>query len=263
MEQGAQNTNALLLEFANIFVGDDEASAVDLGAVENVNFTGEKAGFIKESDNRGQIVDFKGLTGIINFRWLEPGDLSRIETLFKGIVSLTNTAGTPVAGATQLVASGFENRTNIRIENQNGDGSQPTIDSVVGSVDGALTENVDFVIAKNGYGDWGIVPNTAGANLTTTAQTLTITYDYTPNASRSISGGETKIATPRFIKLVGPKAGDETKRRIVKIASSTADSDLVLPFLEPEKAGDVGGFDITMRGAKKKTWEIIDEINPS
>lgn len=112
--------------------------------------------------------------------------------------TITTTAGSLVSGASQVVSSGAWNYKDfIEIENQNGDGSAITVNSVTGATDGALTVDVDFWVGrKSDNGPYGIFldDSNVGTSLTTEAQNITINYDYTPNASKTIySGGKTEL----------------------------------------------------------------------
>lgn len=99
-------------------------------------------------------------------------------------LSLLNVAGTLVSGASQVIANPFVANQFYPITNQNGSGAIITVNSVTGGTDGALTAQDDyFLVQQNGIR--GIVLNTVAwsTNITTLAQTITINYDYTPNAS--------------------------------------------------------------------------------
>ncbi len=262
---GALKESALLLEFADVFIGDDSGSLVDFGSVRNVTFTAIQNPIDILSDNRGSVVRKNRLNGSVAFDWLEAGDPDNLDSLMKGLVTKSIVAGTPVLGALQVIASPFVPNLFVVIENQNGDETKPTINSVTGSVDGALVEDDDFSIVQNAQGDWGIVMNTVagGTTLTTLAQTITLDYDYTPNSSSRITGGTSKVSTPRFVKLVGPSVDDPLLTRTVVLESAFLDADAVLPFLDTEQAADVGVFPVVMTNEKDAVWFYEDEINPS
>lgn len=261
----ALDSQALLLEYGNVYVGDDDASAVDLGAVRNVQFIGVQTALDIRSDNRGSVVRKNRINGTIQFDWLEAGDMAKLENILKGLVTLTTNAGSLVSGATQDLESPFVAGKFYELENQNGDGTAPTINSVTGATDGALVANDDYILTQNGQGKWGIVMNSVagGITLTTLSQVVTIDYDYTPNASLAISGGTSRVATERYVKIVGPSADDATKERTVVLTEAVVDGDITLPFLDTEEANDVGVMPITFINDKNATWSITDEINPN
>lgn len=93
-------------------------------------------------------------------------------------------AGSLVTGATQVIASGFTYNKFYPIANQNGDGSAISITSVVASTNWALTSepdaDADYVKTNVGWVYGIIILNST--TVTTTSQTITITYDYTPSS---------------------------------------------------------------------------------
>jgi hypothetical protein len=118
-------------------------------------------------------------------------------TLLRGSLDTrTATAGTPVAGATQVIASGdWGFKEFVPITNQNGDGSAITVNSVTGSTDGALIDEDDYLVVVDKNGVYGVAFSDASATtLTTESQTMTIDYDYTPSASvKRASGDKTDL----------------------------------------------------------------------
>lgn len=131
---------------------------------------------------------------------MAPSDLwtwssEAIEKLGAGLFTRTAVAGTTVSGAEQVVASGdWSFDRVIMLDGQNSDGSEPTINSVTGSTDGAgATDDYDVVELAGG---WALVPRD-GTNFTTELQSLTIDYDYTPAAMYELTAGTTsKVLVP-------------------------------------------------------------------
>ena len=118
-----------------------------------------------------------------------------ISALGAGLFTRTAVAGTLVSDASQAVLSGnwsFDRA--ILLANQNFDGSEVTIVSVTGSVDGAGSAD-DYDIAEIA-GGYSVIPRD-GTNFTTEVQTLTIVYDYTPAAHYVLAAGTTsKVLLP-------------------------------------------------------------------
>ena len=113
-----------------------------------------------------------------------------------GAFNLETVAGTPVSGATQVITSGnWEFDKGILFAGQNDDGTVPTVNSVTGSTDGAGAAD-DYTTVK-GPGGWYLVP-LDGTNFTTESQSLTIDYDYTPSASKKLTGGTSSIELTKF-----------------------------------------------------------------
>lgn len=105
-----------------------------------------------------------------------------------GLITEETTAGTPVVGGTQTVASGaWAYSQFIELTGKESDGSQPTINSVTGSVDGALVLDTDYFVMK-GVGGWGIYIIDS-ATVTTEAQNIVIDSDYTPAAGSTLYSG--------------------------------------------------------------------------
>lgn len=88
-------------------------------------------------------------------------------------IQLLESAGTPVAGETQIINTFTSFEDKIAIENQNWDGSAITVNSVIGSVDGALVENTDFQVTTDLAGDYAIqLLESAGALVPGASQVL-------------------------------------------------------------------------------------------
>jgi hypothetical protein len=81
------------------------------------------------------------------------------------------------------------------IENQNGDGSLPTINSVTGSVDGALVLDTDYFVTKLPEAGWAIYV-VDSVSVTTESQDIVINVDYTPAAQTILKRGGVKVMTP-------------------------------------------------------------------
>ncbi len=189
--------------------------------------------------------------------------MAKLENIMKGIVTRTTVAGTPVAGATQTESSGDWGYDDpIIIENQNGNGTELTINSVTGGTDGALVEGTDYFVGTDSLGQT-VVTIIDSATVTTEAQDMVIDYDYTPNASQTVSGGTSKVATERYVKIVGPSADDPLLERTVILEEAVIDGDVEFPFLDTEEANDVGVMPVTFINDKNATWSITDEINPN
>ncbi len=123
-------------------------------------------------------------------------DLGLISSLTGGLYTYTTVDGTPVAGADQVVGSGDWNYDKtILLANQMGDGTQPTINTVTGSVDGVLVLDTDYFVANLSGAGWAVVILDS-ATVTTEAQDMTINTDYTPAAQTILKRGGIKIIEP-------------------------------------------------------------------
>lgn len=259
----ALDSAALLIEHGNVWVGDDSGSLVDLGAVRNVRFTAMQVRNKIESDNRGTLINKVRLQGKVEFDWLEAGNGANITELFKGLVTRTTEAGTPVSNYQQTVTSGsWAYNTFIPFTYQDYDGTAPNIDSVTGATDSTLTVNVDYIVVQHDDGRWGIMILDS-STVTTTSQNVVIQYDYTPAASQTVTGGTNQTATNRYLKIIGPSEDDSNKTRVVILEECTVTSDLLIPFVEVENANDVGVMPVVAESNKGTTWTYTDQVNPS
>lgn len=125
--------------------------------------------------------------------------------------TVTETAGSLVSGATQVLVSGaWATNTFYPIEHQNGDGSAISITSVVGTVDSTLAANDDYdLVVVDGV--YGIVLQdfSPATTLSTLSQNITITYSYTPNASWTAKGGANSTI-PRVMCRITTENGGTT-----------------------------------------------------
>jgi len=123
-------------------------------------------------------------------------DLDFIDALTGGLYAKTVNPGTPVAAASQTIASGdwvFDQI--VLFEGQNSDLAAPSITSVTAGTDGVLAEGTDYnlvLLPEVGYG----ISIVDSANVTIEAQDIVIVYGYTPAGSTTLTRGGVKIITP-------------------------------------------------------------------
>ena len=251
----ALNKNSLLIESGNIFVGDDADSLVDLGALRNLEFRAENIKTSISSDNRGTLIDQVRMNGMISFEWLEAGSVSSLEQLFKGIVEKEISTADPVTVTDEslLLVKGDL----VFIANSNSDGSKTTIDLLKLEDDTPLVEGTDFeTVLINGK--TAILLLDAYASETVTALA---TYTHTPAVSLKLTGGTTKTATPRYVKIVGPAANDPTKSRTIILEAATAESELLIQFVQTDNSSDAGVMPVTLKGQEESLWSYTDTHN--
>lgn len=188
-------------------------------------------------------------------------EMSNIHKLMSGASGYSATAASPVAGATQTIASGsWEYDKFIPIANQNGDGSAITINSVTLGTDGAIVLDTDYYAgfdAQGKYGIWII----DSATVTTEAQSVVINYDYTPSASRKLTFGSNSVdITPRALRLrknLGTVASP--KYFTVYIYSAVNESGLSMTFPRFD-ATDPTTLSVTMTGQLDETRSDLDQL---
>lgn len=260
----ALDSGSIMLQYGNLFVGDDAGSVVDCGAVRDVKFMGDPVRTKVLSDNRGEIVNKIRLQGNFEATLLEPGNMAILENIFKGIVTKTSTAGsaTPVTGEVTASGSWAYGRI-IFFAQQSGTQISPTSVTVTGSVDGLRTVVTDYDIVQDPATlKWGVaIKDSVG--VTTLTQTITLAYTSTPSAALVLTGGTNQTATVRYIKIEGPSEDDSSVKRTVVIASAICSSPLLMEFVDVENGGDVGKMPVRFEGLKGVEWTITDAINPT
>lgn len=176
---------------------DNGATFEDLGVFEaGLTITHNFDKLEQESGNAGKLkARVKNETLAVAPSLLWTWDLQALAKASGGLFTFVDVPGTPVAGADQVIASGWAKNIFIPFTNQNGDGTAPTVNSVTGSVDNALTELTEYIIIQQGS-EWGIILLDA---VTTLAQDVTINTDYTPSASTKLTSGKVSTTLERVI----------------------------------------------------------------
>jgi len=167
-----------------------------------------------------EVDDAQGTLTIYKDEW----DISfnRVEVLTKavseivyGFDTFTDVAGALVSGATQVVASGDWVYDKLMIiENQNGDGSDVTVNSVTGGTDGPLVLNTDYFVAQDALGNTCVYVIDS-ATVTTEAQTITIDYDYTPDAYYTQTNNTSTVEMPNLMFRAQMKNDDGKQMELI------------------------------------------------
>ena len=188
---------------------------------------------------------------------LEDMGVDTVELLLGGL-NRTDVAGTIVAGASQVVTSGSWGYNDpFVIENQNGDGTQLTINSVTGGTDGALVANTDYFVWKNSNWDT-IITVIDSTTVTTESQTITVNYDYTPNASEQIEVNSSFTENALFeVKIT---ATDNGKNRTINLTPARFEAPYNMNFLDVVEAGDITGATLTFIWEKDSKLTYKNEI---
>jgi len=236
-----------------VLVGDSFDALTDIGALRNPVITSMAENQSIEFDNVDALEKFvKGKDFQITFDLAEI-NLDNLAVLDAGMINLTTVAAAPVAGAEQVVASGAWNyNTFIKIANQMGDGTSPTVNSVTGGTDGALVEDTDFYVGQNAQGEWGIFVIDS-TDVTTLAQTLTIDYDYTPNASKKLTFNEDGDKTLKCMRIINEDNNGNQFR--IDIEEGTNFAPISIDFAGDEE-DDVAILPVDFQG---KIVEWVDE----
>jgi len=245
-------------------VGATVGTLVDLGAMKGIKFTEELDKVSIMSDNAGEVY-----AGIRNHKATVEGDLieinlTNLNTLRGGIDTYATVPAAAVNGHSYVVASGaWKYNVFIELDFQNGDLSKITPTSVTAGTDGLLTLDTDYVIVQDaGTGHWGIVVIDS-LKLTKEAQTLTILFDYTPNAAKTLTSGGKLTITPNVVRITNTDANDKVFRITVYKATNAQGIELELQSDDAEDPNVVpikleGVLDVS-RIAGDQLFEIYDE----
>ena len=242
-----QRNDALRFGSAVLEIGPDFSSLTNVGAIRDLVFTHKGETVEIEFDNTDSIKFFKkGQKGSFTFLLAEI-DMTILSQVEEGLVNLSTVPGTLVMGAVQLVTNGsWSDKTFIPITNQNGNCAVISITSVVGSVDGALTAAADDFEEISVNGVYGIVLNiTEGAALTTAAQNITITYNYTPSASKNITFNDFGQKTEFVARITNTNSVGNALR--IDLSGVTNLKPLSFPLLS-DNADDVSTLELELDG---------------
>lgn len=187
-------------------------SYLDVGAIQGLKFTEELEVNAEENDNTDSTDRVTKQTAQVVCTLMEPlSDAARV-ILRNDLDTRTPTLASKVSDEEQVVQSGgWDYNIFIPIEHQNSDGTIILLDAgvvtVVAGTNGALTVVTDFDMVRSN-GIWGIIVKDS-SKVTTIAQTLTITYDYTPAASVLWQTGDKSTLT-KFMAKITTKNDDNT-----------------------------------------------------
>jgi hypothetical protein len=266
VQTSVQNSGTIRLpDGCKVEYGADVGSLVDVGAIDgDVSAELTYDVFKVDSANAGTVANqIKNMVMNLSFNLMEV-NLENIANLSGGMATTEDVAGSTVSGATQTVTSGnWAYNKFILIENQNGDGSAITVNSVSGGTDGTLTEDTDYYVGQNEVGEWGIFVIDS-TNVTTTSQDLTIDYDYTPNSGKKLNAGTSTLElTGKVVRFT--HTDENSKKFQLTVWSAKPSSGFTLTF--PAATNDTvmtvpisleGQLD-TSRADGKQLFELLDE----
>jgi hypothetical protein len=174
------------------YTTDNFSSFTGIGAADAIVLTETITPLDGEPDNaekprRADGIASQEVTTTFNM-W--ESDPVKLAALRGGIDVVVQTAGTPVVGASQAMASGaWEYDVPFQLQGQNASGLAPSITSITGSVDGVILENTDFFLQKDASTKKWSVVIIDSVTVTTEAQIMTVIYDYTPASKTEVSTG--------------------------------------------------------------------------
>ena len=239
---GIINEARLLAGAGEFYVGTNPNSLVRIGAYRDALIESKRESTKLTFDNdelnkfkRGDEFSFKFKLGEI--------DPDTIASNNAGWITATTTPGTPVTGAVQVIANTAYLTLN-EIENQNATLALLTVTSVVGSVDGALVANTDYVLVIGPGGKTNIYLINS-VTVTTATQNLTVTYNYTPAESVAYTFTKTGIADTFYAKFIHERA--DGKQVIINLEDVQNILGLTIDFVGNSE-DDVATCDIELNG---------------
>lgn len=221
MQTEIQSPNAIRAGSILLEVGPNLSSLVNLGALRDVSFEqqGENANI--EFDNAEGISKYYNKRTFQLNATLAEIDWDNLAIINANEVTVVNENGDPVSGEEQVVdADTYDLDKTIELEGQNADGSAPTINSVTGSVDGALAA-ADYDLVKQSNGRYALVLN-SGAGVTTTDQTITVDYDYTPSATKVVTINDSGTREKQVMRITNTNEAGKTLVVVVEGVANVA-----------------------------------------
>lgn len=246
-----QKTAAIRKGSVRVLVGDDFDSLVDIGALRNPVFTSLAENQAIQFDNVDDLKKFiNGKKVGVTFDLAEV-NLTNLAKLDGGLMTLSTVAASPVAVTDEAHGTGWTVGQPIKLNNKDGDNT--VVGSIVVEEDGTpLVLNTDYnVFVGNGVnGELGytfIVPITAQTGV------ITVSYSYTPNASKKIVFNDSGDKTLVCMRLINTDADGKTFK--IDIEEGTNFAPISIDFASDDEA-DVAIAAIDFQG---NIVEIVDE----
>jgi hypothetical protein len=246
-----QNPTAIRKGAVKVEIGDDFDSLVNIGALRNpvINSVAENQAITFDNvDDLKKFVNGKKVE--MSFDLAEI-NLTNLATLDAGLIELTTQAGTEQNVTGEALGTGWTVGQPIKLAKKNGDGTIVT--NIVIDADGTpLTADMDYYtyVADGSNGESGytyIVPVTAQAGV------LDADYNYTPNASKTITLKDSGTKTGKVMRITNvDENGKEFK---IDIENATNFAPISIDFAGDDEE-DVAILPITFQG---QLVEIKDE----
>jgi hypothetical protein len=219
-QTSVQNPDAIRIGSCKLEVEDYPGtftSMINVGILKGAKLTVNRQSITIQPDNAPEVDVSDQITGAEVTATLHEWTLETLEKL--GLGTVTTVTGTAVSGKVLNIASGAWGYSQfIPVTDQ----PSATIASVAGSTDSTLVAGTDYHVIADEKGVTGIIVLDT-EKLTTTAQALTITYGYTPIASKAIKLGG-KGSTPKYIAVQMTNtnaAGKKYRYRLFKVKLSS------------------------------------------
>lgn len=240
-QTSVQNPDAIRIGSCKLEVEDYPgafADMVDVGILKGAKLTVNRQSITIQPDNAPEVDVADQITGAEVTATLHEWTLATLEKL--GIGTVTTETGAPVSGKVLNIASGAWGYSQfIPVTDQ----PSATIASVAGSTDSTLVAGTDYHVITDDEGVTGIVVLDSGT-VTTTAQALTITYGYTPIASKTIKLGG-KGVTPKYIAVQLTNTNATGKKYRYRLFRAKLSSNFEHTFTA-DSGGEPAGIPITL-----------------
>lgn len=240
-QTSVQNPAAIRLGSCKLEVEDYPgtfASMTDVGILKGAKLTVNRESITIQPDNAPEVDVSDQITGAEVTATLHEWTLATLEKLGLGTVTIVTTA--PVSGKVLNVASGaWDFSTFIPVTDQ----PSASIASVVGSTNPSLVAGTDYHVITDDEGVTGIVVLDSDT-VTTDAQALTITYGYTPIASKTIKLGG-KGSTPKYIAVQMTNTNAAGKKYRYQLFKARLSSNFEHTFTA-DAGGEPAGIPITL-----------------
>jgi hypothetical protein len=254
------NSDKFILGSADLKIGTSIATLASVGSLQGIKFSSDGAASDIEFDNASAITK-KSLKGCMVEANSSEIDVSMLKTIFGSSDDVYATvAGSLVPAYAQTVASGdWSFNKFIAFSKQNGDGTAISLTSVVGSVDGALVLDTDFVKSQNPTtGEYGISV-VDSATVTSTGQALVLTYAYTPSVAKTLTVMAGNFVPTAFVARL-THTNDAGKIFQITINKCYSTEFMQFPFSQ-DGGTDVMRMPIKIKGvsdANSVAYEIFD-----
>jgi hypothetical protein len=262
-QQPVVSVKTIRVGSVKVEVGESVGSLVSLGTGNAAKWSEKKTTQDLVSDNGGWIKTFlKEQTCEVEYTMLEI-DLNILQQARGGIDEYSVVAGSLISGYSQAVTSGaWAYNKFIKFTNQNGSGAAITPTSVTASVDGLLVSGTDYYVGQNAAGEYGIFV-VDSTTVTTAAQTLTIVYNYTPNAAVIMTSGGNVTVSSKVVRLTNTDENGKIFRITIYKAIDAEGISIDFPTDDEGKAWEntikFTGYKDASRNVGDQLFEIYDE----
>lgn len=246
-----QKSEAVRKGSVKVLIGDDFASLVDIGALRSPKLQSMAEAQNIEFDNVPQLKNFaEGDKVQLSFVLAEI-NLTNLAKFDGGMVNLSAVAASPVAITDEAHGTGWTQGTPIKLNNKNG--ANTIVSSIVVKGGGStLTLNTDYrtYVGNGSNGELGatyIVP------VSVQAGAITVSYSYTPNASKKLTFNSSGTKTLKALRILNTDANGKTFKVDIQNCSNVSAPSIEFPA---DTAAEVATMPITLEGY---FVEIVDE----